>query len=102
MAWLEPTPLEAAGVRLVPAGDAHWEGLCRSADDATFLYFTSAPSELTPQALEEHFRSRPERPRVDYAAILTENKEIVGSSAFYDVQEAHRGLEVGYTWVRRD
>lgn len=90
--------LEAAGVRLEPVEERHLAPLCATIAPDTFRYFTSGPEEPTPDALARHIEARPESPRVVFAVLDDKTGRALGSSSFYDVQEPHRGLEVGYTW----
>lgn len=96
--WLGPVVLEAGGVRLEPVERGHLAPLCETIAPDTFRYFTSAPAEPSPDALWRHFEARPESPRVIFAVLDAETGDTLGSSSFFDANELHRGLEVGYTW----
>lgn len=100
--WLRPVVLEAAGFRLEPLEARHLPLLAQTVDEDTFRYFTSRPEDSTPEALGRHFDARPERPRVPFAVFEAAAGRCVGSSAFFDAQPAHRGIEVGYTWFAPD
>jgi RimJ/RimL family protein N-acetyltransferase len=36
--------------------------------------------------------------RLPFAIVLRETGQPVGSTSYFDIRPAHRGLEIGYTW----
>jgi RimJ/RimL family protein N-acetyltransferase len=36
--------------------------------------------------------------RIPFSVVLKESGQPVGSTSYFDIRSAHRGLEIGYTW----
>ena len=96
--WLARVPLLGSRVHLVPLGPEHagaWlTGL--TADVAEHLSIGPPPDRVA--ALDQVATALTQAGRVPFAQ-LTPAGEFLGSTSFYDVDEANRSLAVGYTWL---
>jgi RimJ/RimL family protein N-acetyltransferase len=100
MAWIEPVTLAGAHVILEPVADRHVAELLAAAQD---------------DAVWEHLPWPRPRSEADVAAMLGDERRVaypfaqveaasgraVGITTYRDVDERHRTLEVGGTWVGR-
>ena len=99
MKWLEPTVLEGRFVRLEPLEPKHYSGLYTSLEPLE-LCFVAAPTYWAADSLEA-FQAKVtwESNRIPFAVLSRETGEVIGSSSFLDPSEAHRGVEIGATWI---
>ncbi|TWI66283.1 RimJ/RimL family protein N-acetyltransferase [Pseudoduganella lurida] len=99
MIAIAPVTLEFNGVRLVPLGPEHAEGLRRAASDGELwnLRVTSVPE---PEQVEAYIATAIEmRPaRVAFAVLDAATGEVMGSTSFHDIVPAIGRAEIGYTW----
>ncbi len=102
-----PLVLEGTSVRLEPLALRHIPDLLAIAGATPELFrYTSTPT--TPTEAEAYFgRAFSERDRgVAYPFVLLSKGEdegktekVVGTSRFADIRPAHRGCELGFTWL---
>jgi len=95
-----PLVLEGTSVRLEPLAPRHIPDLLAIAGATPELYtYTSTPT--TPAEAEAYFeRAFDERERgVAYPFVLLVENRVVGTSRFADIRSAHRGCELGFTWL---
>lgn len=94
-----PQPLlEGFGLRLEPAGPEHAASLAKHAGPSLFQYSLSAiPPEIDEAGLAYHLAALREGGLVPY--VMVKDGEAVGVSCFMDIRPAHRGLEIGSTWI---
>jgi RimJ/RimL family protein N-acetyltransferase len=100
MAWIEPVTLTGAHVVLEPAADRHVADLCAAAqDDEVWTWFPYARPRT-----EEDVAAMLETERgvaLPYAQVDAASGRAVGVTTYRDVDERHRTLEVGGTWIGR-
>jgi ribosomal-protein-alanine N-acetyltransferase len=97
---IRPVPLEGYGIRLEPAKDAHAESLARHAQPEIFRYsVTAIPRQYDAEGLAGHLAAL--RAAGGYPYALVVDGQAVGVSCYLDVRPAHRGLEIGATWIGR-
>lgn len=99
--WPPHKTLEGEFVRLEPLDFHHAPGLALIADKETFRYMLWTPDPWGVQGFEEWVRRR-QADTVPYAVVLRDTGEVVGSTTFLEMNEDHRGLEIGYTWYGPD
>jgi RimJ/RimL family protein N-acetyltransferase len=98
-----PTSLRGTHVILEPLSLAHAADLFVAGnDDSTWVYMPRPPlrseedaKTMIRQALVETEAGR----EVAFAIVATVSGAAVGSTRFLDLQPAHRGIEVGWTWI---
>ena len=99
MNWIEPTVLEGKFVRLEPLEPKHYPGLYTSLEPLE-LGFVAAPTYWAADSLEAFSAGiRWESNRIPFAVLSKKTGEVIGSTSFLDPSEAHRGVEIGATWL---
>jgi RimJ/RimL family protein N-acetyltransferase len=102
--WIEPVTLVGEHVKLVPLSFEHEQGLANAAADGELwkLWYTSIP---TPEATRDWVAAalvmRDTLGAHPFAVIDTESGDVVGSTRFFNVEAAHRRLEIGHTWYAK-
>lgn len=104
-AWA-PVVLQGRDVRLEPLHERHLPGLWQaSRDDRTWRWLSIRRPE-TPAALEawldEALRAQADGTEIPFATLrLVPEREpvVVGSTRFLALRQAHRSVEIGWTWL---
>lgn len=94
--------MEGRVIRLEPLSEDHTLGLMAAADSDIFPYMNALPAEWTEDAWRDYVRRVLTFPQYFWAMVLQESGQAVGMSSYMDVRPAHRGLEIGSTWIGRD
>lgn len=100
MAWVEPVTLTGEHVVLEPAADRHHADLLAAGHDEEVWRWLPWPrpgGEADLAAMLEGER----RVALPYAQIDAASGRAVGITTYRDVDERHRTLEVGGTWLGR-
>ena len=100
MAWVEPVTLTGAHVVLEPAADRHLDDLLAASADPdvwTWLPWPRPTSRDALAALLEGERAI----AFPYAQVEAATGRAVGITTYRDVDERHRTLEIGGTWIGR-
>jgi RimJ/RimL family protein N-acetyltransferase len=92
----EPVVLSRGRVRLEPLGPQHDADLLEAAQDDDVWRWLPA---VRPQALEDVARMRQEHPGLAWAVVV--DGAASGSTSYLDVDPVLGGLEIGWTWYRR-
>ena len=101
---IDPLSLEGRGVTLVPLVLDHVPALRTAAADGELwnLWFTSVP---TPDEAEAYvhaaLRMREEAGAMPFAVVDNGSGDVVGTTRYFNVDEANRRLEIGFTWYAR-
>ena len=104
MAFVEPVTLSLRGVRLVPLGLEHEDGLRAAAADGELwnLRVTSVPApDETRGYIETALKLRAEGSRFAFAVLDEASGRVLGSTSFHDILLAVRRVEIGYTWYAK-
>ena len=102
--WIEPVTLVGEHVKLVPLSFEHEQGLANAAADGELwkLWYTSVP---TPEGIRDWIAAalvmRDTLGAHPFAVIDTKSGDVVGSTRFFNVEAAHRRLEIGHTWYAK-
>jgi ribosomal-protein-alanine N-acetyltransferase len=100
--WAEPVTLAGRSVRVEALGMEHAEALWRVATPDVFTYQFYAPEDGSREAFGAYVRRiLADEARSAFAIVLKETGEAVGTTSFIDIRPAHRGLEIGSTWIAR-
>ena len=95
----KPVTLEGKVVRLEPLAERHAAGLAVAASADLFDYHFP-PAELTEAGFAEQIRSLSSLPDwCPFATVLRADGRCVGMTCYLDIRPAHRGLEIGFTWI---
>ena len=100
MAWIEPVTLTGAHVVLEPAGERHIPDLLAAGQDElvwAWLPWARPRSEADVAAMLEGEREI----AFPYAQVEAAGGRAVGITTYRDVDERHRTLEIGGTWIGR-
>ena len=102
--WIEPVTLEGEHVRLVPLTAGHEQALTAAASDGELwkLWYTFVPSpDKTRGYIDTALDMRERLGALAFAVIDAKTGDVVGSTRFFNVDEANRRLEIGHTWYAR-
>jgi RimJ/RimL family protein N-acetyltransferase len=100
---VEPVTLTGRNVRLEPLSLDHAEDLWRSALPELFAYMWSWEYTTSPEEFRQVVQNTLDVPDwLSFAMVLTETGRAIGSTSFLDIRPAHRGLEIGATWIGKD
>lgn len=99
---MELPVLQGRTLRLEPLHVNHAAGLARVATPDEFKYASIGPAEMTPQAFAMYIQRRLHYSDWrTFTMVLQDTDQPVGLSAYLDIRLAHRGLEVGGTWIAK-
>lgn len=98
---LGPVFLEGSGVRLEPLTKRHAGDLLRAASEPAIWRWM--PSLISSQDdlerwIGDALNAQSAGSEYPFAVVDTRSRRAIGSTRYMDVSEAHRGVEVGWTW----
>jgi N-acetyltransferase len=99
---ISPVVLEGQHVRLEPLSMAHEELLIAAAGDGELWKstFTIVPSRATMAAyIAAALDAQAQRQELPFVIIQKSSGQVVGSTRFYYIDQEHRRVEIGYTWL---
>ncbi|HWX10528.1 MAG TPA: GNAT family protein [Trinickia sp.] len=102
--WIEPITLAGEHVVLEPLAHEHEAALARAAADGELwnLWYTAVPAPGKTRAyIETALAMREDNGAMPFAVREAASGEIVGSTRFFNVEAAHRRLEIGHTWYAK-
>jgi RimJ/RimL family protein N-acetyltransferase len=96
-----PITLEGNGVRLVPLGLEHVDGLRAAAADGALwnLRVTSVPAPGETEAYVATALATPNR--LAFAVLDAASGALLGSTSYHDIVPALDRVEIGYTWYAK-
>lgn len=102
-----PVLLEGRHVRLEPMTLAHVPALLAAAEEASeiFRYLMIPPLkglEDTAAWVKEALAAKAAETEVPFVTVRRSDSMVVGSTRYIDIRRAHRGLEIGWTWITPD
>jgi RimJ/RimL family protein N-acetyltransferase len=101
---LQPTTLEAHGVRLEPLAPDHEPALAEAAADGRLweLWYTSVPAPgETAAYVAAALRGLREGHMLPWAVRETGSGRVIGSTRYHDAIAAAGRVEIGYTWYAK-
>lgn len=99
---IEAVVLEGRVVRLEPLQPDHAEALWHEATPDIFAYMTTVPHDSSLAAFQAYLDNLRELPGLfPFAIVSCETGQSIGTTSYVDYRQAHRGLEIGYTWIAR-
>ena len=97
---VQPTTLTGRVVRLEPLSLDHAEGLLAAASPDLFVLSPQKPDPWTADGMRaELARVLALSDSVAFAIIDLKSGAPVGRTTYMDIRPAHRGLEIGRTWI---
>ena len=101
---VEPVTLEGPSVRLEPLRLEHAPDLLEVSREnpEIFVYIWSWDGDNGLRGLEESIERHLALPDwCPFAIVLRETGRAIGSTSYLEIRPAHRGLEIGSTWIGR-
>ncbi|MBI2496519.1 MAG: GNAT family N-acetyltransferase, partial [Opitutae bacterium] len=101
----EPKPVLLSGrqVRLEPLTPAHAPGIFAASRDPEIWRYLLIPPFAgmadVERWLAEALKLQAAGAEVAWATVRAADNRVVGSTRFLDIRRAHRGLEIGNTWL---
>lgn len=105
MRALGPMTLEGRHVRLEPLRRDHAAALVAAAQDEelwTWLAFDLRTLAEVERWMEQAFAAEERGEEHPFAVLDARGGRVIGSTRYMEVQPAHRGAEIGWTWYARD
>ncbi len=99
----QPVLLESRHVRLEPLTPGHAPALLAAANSADIFRYMIIPPFGSVGDVEawinEALAAQRASTEVPFATVRRSDGRAVGSTRFLDIRRAHRGLEIGWTWL---
>ena len=102
---LVPIALEGTHVRLEPLLHDHARGLHAATEDDelwSWLSYDLRDPAMLERWMKEAFDARDRGTEMPFAVILRTSGDVIGSTRYLDIRSTFKGLEIGWTWYRRD
>ena len=102
---LGPIVLQGPGVRLEPLALSHADSLLTAASDSEVWQWMPArigSREDLERWINEALAAQAAGSEYAFAVVDERSGKAIGSTRYMDVSEAHRGVEVGWTWYARE
>jgi RimJ/RimL family protein N-acetyltransferase len=100
-AWQQTPTLRGRHVVLVPLEAGHADGWLAAADDDVFTHLTIPRPATRAEAAAQVAAARAEPDRRPFAQLDPATGAFLGTTSYYDVDEARRALAIGHTWLAR-
>ena len=103
-AFVQPVELQDRGIRLVPLGLEHEDGLRAAAADGELwnIRVTSVPApDETRGYIDAALKMRDEGSRFAFAVTDATSGTVLGSTSYHDILPTVKRVEIGYTWYAR-
>ena len=104
MRFVEPVTLAGRHATLEPLAREHAAALAAAAADGELwrLWYTSIPAPATTAAwIDAALAMRERQGAMPFVIRDNASGEVVGSTRYFNVEAAHRRLEIGHTWHAR-
>ncbi len=105
MTNIGPVVLEGKHIRLEPLRQSHAEGLLKAGQASEiwdWLAVRLNTLEAARKFIDAALQAENTGSEYAFAVVMKEGNRIVGSTRYMDVQAAHLGVEVGWTWYSPD
>lgn len=100
--WISPVTLQGQTIRLEPLDARHAPDLFAAADKEIFRHTAQHPPEWSIAGFEQEIANVNALPdSVALAIVLQSTGKAIGRSTFMEIRPAHRGVEIGRTWIGR-
>jgi len=99
---IQPITLEGQWVRLEPLSQDHCDGLWQAAQDESIWRWMLAPVNSRDEMrtyIDSALAGQAAGIMLPFATIDKASGRIVGSTRFDDIVQAHRRVEIGWTWI---
>ncbi|WNF21274.1 GNAT family protein [Mesobacillus jeotgali] len=102
---MEKIMLEGNTVKLLPMEKSHLDGLWEAGHHQSIWEFTSSKVRSKAEmktVIETAIAEREKGTQIPFTVFDKKTGKIVGSTRFLDISEAHKSLEIGWTWYSPD
>lgn len=102
MMCVEPITLEGIHIRLAPLSLAHHAELCEVGLDERLWQLTTIRLETAEDMfsyIQVALQGQAEGTTLPFVIIEKNSEKIVGTSRYHSINQAHRRLEIGFTWI---
>ncbi|XVS64785.1 GNAT family N-acetyltransferase [Actinosynnema sp. CA-299493] len=100
MNWYDRPVLTGDHVRLEPLTPDHVEGLHEAGKDPDVWTWLSTTQPATVEDTRAYVeRSLADPTRLAWAQIDPRTNEVAGTTSYYEIDPANRGLYIGHTWI---
>lgn len=103
MPWVEPVELEGSFVTLRPASWEDFDDLYAAGNHPELWKWTLEDASSSINAMraywEEAFAAREAGTALPFVQVHRDTGRIAGSTRYGDIDEVHRTLEIGWTWI---
>jgi RimJ/RimL family protein N-acetyltransferase len=99
---LEPITLEGARIRLAPLSLAHHARLCEIGLDEQLWRSTTIQLQTSEDMLryiQTALQNQAEGNTLPFVIIEKGSDKVVGTTRYHGINQAHRRLEIGFTWI---
>ncbi len=96
--------IEGNKVKLIPLSESHKKELLIAAADGKLweLWYTSVPSHKSIDVyINEAIQQRQKGTQYPFVVIDKKSNKIIGTTRYYNIEQEHRRLELGYTWYAK-
>jgi RimJ/RimL family protein N-acetyltransferase len=104
VAFVDPVALQGRSATLEPLAREHDAGLRAAAADGELwrLWYTSVPApDATMEWIDAALDARARLGAMPLVVRETATGDVVGSTRYFNVEAAHRRLEIGHTWYAK-
>ena len=104
MPWPEPITLRGTHAILEPLSQAHHDDLAEAVQDGELwkLWFTVVPEPAKMKAeIDRRLERQAKGGMLPFAVRNPAIGKVVGMTSYWNVDEAHRRVEIGGTWYRK-
>lgn len=101
--WVDRVTLQGEWVRLEPLEERHAASMAANGDMDLYEHFVALrPPEVSENGMISFIRAlKAQADIVPFAIVLLATGEAIGNTTFMDIRPAHRGLEIGTTWIAK-
>lgn len=103
MHWITyPTSLSSDIIELIPLEKEHFPELIELSKEEKiweFYLFDGADTEVLTSVLHQTLLDREKGTQFPFVIYHKQDKKIIGSTRLMDIQQAHKKLEIGATWL---
>ncbi len=100
---IQPVTLRGTHVRLEPASTDHAEAMCKAAHDRPFTLFSRHIDSDTVEGCREQLQFLIDHPTtLPFTLFDARTDELIGGTTYCDIRPAHRGVEIGWTWITKE
>lgn len=101
----DPLTLEGQRVRLEPLSHDHADGLlmaARAPEIWRYMAVNLDSPQVVAKWIDASLAANTQGTEAVFAIVERASGRVIGSTRYLDIRPAHRGLEIGWTWLDKD